>query len=80
MIVLHDRSIPDAWMRADMTVSGTVLLYYEIGENPAWVLLEQALGHRKCEGRRNKAGLVRTAVIFATEDHATTYMKGGTES
>ncbi|MEP7152975.1 MAG: hypothetical protein ABI856_14800, partial [Nitrospira sp.] len=63
-----------------MTVSGTVLLYYGIGGNPMWVLLEQALRHRKCEGRRDKTGLVRTAAIFATEDHATTYMKGGTES
>jgi hypothetical protein len=72
MIVLHDRSIPDAWVRADMTVSGTVLLYYEIRGNPSWLLLEQALRHRKCEDRRYKASLVITAVIFAMEDHATT--------
>ena len=29
--------------------------------------------------RRDKAGLVRAAVMFATEDHATTCRKGGIE-
>ena len=30
-------------------------------------------------GKRDKARLVTAAVMFATEDHATTYKKGGTE-
>lgn len=30
-------------------------------------------------GRRDKTGLVTAAVMFATEDHATTCKKGGTE-
>lgn len=29
--------------------------------------------------REDKTGLVTAAVIFATEDHATTYRKGGTQ-
>lgn len=29
--------------------------------------------------RRDKAGLVRAAVMFATEDHVTTLRKGGTD-
>ena len=34
----------------------------------------------RCEGGRDKTGVARAAAIFATEDHATTSMKGGIES
>ncbi len=60
--------------------SGTVLLCLERGNYPTWVVLEQALRLLRCEGGGDKTGMARAAVIFATEDHATTSMKGGTES